>query len=196
VSIRAKDLPDTPRAMTNEPYKSSGEDFRIMGIEGSMTGTKLIFHATGEKTGGACVLYEVHWQPGDASEHHLHKLEDEGFYVIEGEFTLHGPTGAMTLKPGEWGWAPRNERHGYSVGPDGARVLCFQVPGSPLPDFFKIIADNDWRGGERYAGQELVDFNDWAESNFGFTVFDPAIYPPGQTVLESDVERERVGAES
>jgi quercetin dioxygenase-like cupin family protein len=186
---KAADLPAPRTPIRNEPYKSTGEDYRVMGIEGSMSGTKLIFHATGDQTGGSCVLYEVHWQPGDASEHHLHRLEDEGFYVVEGQFTLHAPDGEMTLQPGEWGWAPRNIRHGYSVGPEGARVLCFQVPGSPLPEFFKIMADRGWAGGiEGYTGKELVDFNAWAEGNFGFTLYDPVEYPPGQTVLDPEYQ--------
>jgi len=73
-------------------------------------------------------------------------------------------------------------------------MLCFQVPGSPLPEFFKIMADNKWAGGtEGYTGQELVDFNRWAEGNFGFTLFDPNEYPPGQTVLDPEY-RDQAGS--
>jgi quercetin dioxygenase-like cupin family protein len=188
MSTRAKDLPPAPRPMSNEAYKSSGEDYTIMGIEGQMTGTRMIFHATGERTGGACVLYEVHWQPDDASVHHLHSLEDEGFYVIEGSLTLHSPDGEIVLGPGEWGWAPRNVRHGYSVGPEGARVLCFQVPGTGLPDFFRIMSASGFSGpvDDEDPAVAWADFNRWSQENFGFTTYDPRAYPPGQTIPDGD----------
>ena len=154
----------------------------VVHADGQMTDTRLIFHAKGEPTNGSVSVFEVLWGPGDRSGHHLHRLEDEGFYVIEGHVTLHTPDGDIELGPGEFGWGPRNVRHAYSVGPNGARVLVVQVPGTDLYSFFKGIANvGDMRGEGEW--EELVT---WSEENFGAVWFDPVEFPPGQSILDGD----------
>jgi quercetin dioxygenase-like cupin family protein len=166
----------------NEQYKSAGENHVVMHAEGQMTDTKLIFHATGEQTNGAVLVTEIVWNPGDASLHHLHKLEDEGFYVIEGQLTLHTPGGDVHLSPGEFGWGPRNVRHAYTVGPEGARVLLIQTPGTQLSDFFKKASNV----GDLQGEGEFEQLAQWSEHNYGVVFFDPTELPPGQSITHDD----------
>jgi hypothetical protein len=44
--------------------------------------------ATSESTGGAYSMLHHTGAPGNAIPYHLHHVEDEAFYVLEGEFTF------------------------------------------------------------------------------------------------------------
>lgn len=179
-------LKPVPNPVKNEAYKSSGEDSVVMKVEGKMSDVKMIFHATGEQTGGACGLFEVFFAPNDASPHHVHRLEDEGFYVIEGQLTLHGPDGEIVLGPGEWGWGPRGVRHGYSAGPEGARALCFQIPGTGLHNWFRIMAAAEHDPFAEEGGFE--EWAAWSVENFSVDQLRLDEYPPGETILETERE--------
>jgi uncharacterized cupin superfamily protein len=60
---------------------------------------------------------------------HVHHDEDEGFYCLGGEITLHLPGDSVTLRPGDFFLAPRGVPHTYEVGADGARMLVTSTPG-------------------------------------------------------------------
>jgi len=184
----ALNLPPVDHTRSNEPFKSTGEDRLVVRVDGQMTDTTMIWHAKGERTNGAVAVFEVIWGPHDKSVHHVHTLEDEGFYVIEGSMTLHTPEGDVELGPGEFGWGPRYHRHAYSVGPHGARVLVVQVPGTDLYSFFKGSAEVGDLSGEG----AFDEWAAWAQENFGARVFHPAECPPGQSIV--DGERVPAGA--
>lgn len=171
-------LPPAPRRQTNRPFKSAGEDRLEIAGDAQMTDTTMIWHATSEQTNGSCQLAEIIWRAPDQSLHHIHELEDEGFYVIEGSMTLHGPDGDVELGPGEFGWGPRGVRHGYSIGPDGARVLMVQTPGTLLHEFFRA-ANAATPEGLTVDADALERFNAWAREEYGITFLDPVTDPPG-----------------
>ena len=174
----ALELPPASRQHTNRPFKSSGENRLEIEGDAQMTDTTMIWHATGEQTNGSVQLAEIIWRNPDVSLHHIHEFEDEGFFVIEGSMTIHGPEGDIELGPGEFGWGPRGVRHGYSIGPDGARVLMVQTPGTLLHEFF--------RSANEVSPEHLVDdpnalesFNAWSADQYGIHFFDPADVAPG-----------------
>jgi quercetin dioxygenase-like cupin family protein len=71
----------------------------------------------------------VRMHPGDMPPLHLHRNEDEGFHVLEGELTLFLPGREIHLTAGEFALAPRGIPHCYRVGEDGARVVVSSVGG-------------------------------------------------------------------
>ena len=92
-------------------------------------------------SGGA--LGPVHMdQPAGDMPLHVHRNEDEGFYVLGGELTLYLPGASVTLRAGEFFLAPRGIPHAYEVGPDGARVLVSSAP-SGFERFVAEVADLD-----------------------------------------------------
>ena len=46
------------------------------------------FLATGEETNGKYALWEAIVLPGGGPPPHVHSLEEEGFYILEGEITF------------------------------------------------------------------------------------------------------------
>lgn len=92
-------------------------------------GALMVFKATSEDTGNQFWLAEQTSNFGYASPVHVHSLEDELFYVLEGEISIeidgvmHRPTVGGTV------WAPRGLAHSYKVESDSARWLVMGTPG-------------------------------------------------------------------
>ena len=97
-------------------------------------GTPTWLRATAAQTGGALGLIEEVLPPGFESPYHVHRVEDESFYVLEGEMTfVHGAPGeeeSLRAGPGAFVFLPRGIPHGFRAeGPTPARVLVLVTPG-------------------------------------------------------------------
>jgi quercetin dioxygenase-like cupin family protein len=79
---------------------------------------------------------------GDRSPLHVHHDEDEGFYVLAGELTLHLPGSARTLRPGDYAVAPSGIPHAYAVGDAPAHVIVTCKPGG-FDRFVEAVAALD-----------------------------------------------------
>jgi quercetin dioxygenase-like cupin family protein len=80
-------------------------------------------------SGEALGLVHMDMPAGEMPPLHLHRNEDEGFYVLGGELTL--------FLPGDSFLAPRGVPHCYEVGADGARVLVSSAPSG----FERFVAE-------------------------------------------------------
>lgn len=108
-----------------QPYLNTREDsaFRFLGIP-------TLMRSTGETTNGAFGLME-HWMmpPGFASPYHTHHLEDEAFYVLEGEAAFVCDGKWLKAGPGTYVFGPREIPHGFKiVGTAPARMLLLCAP--------------------------------------------------------------------
>lgn len=56
---------------------------------------------------------------------HLHRSEDEAWYVLEGDATFYCGDEQFTAGPGAWVFLPRNVPHTFKVGASGGRLLTF-----------------------------------------------------------------------
>lgn len=68
---------------------------------------------------------------------HVHRREDEGFYVLDGEVTLYMPEQQVTVGPGDFFLAPRGVPHAYRVGDAPARWVVTSSPAG----FERFVAD-------------------------------------------------------
>jgi ketosteroid isomerase-like protein/quercetin dioxygenase-like cupin family protein len=93
-------------------------------------GLPTILRATGHATNGAFGLVENVMPPGFASPYHTHRLEDEAFYVLEGEMAFVCDGNWTAAGPGTYVFGPRNIPHGFKVlGEAPARMLLLCTPG-------------------------------------------------------------------
>lgn len=101
--------------------------------------------ATTESTGGAYSLCHQVSPPGAATPYHLHHVEDEAFYILEGESTFICDGKKTIAGPGEYLFLPRGIPHGIRVTGKGPTVmLIFAMPGTGF-------CGND--GGDGRAGE-------------------------------------------
>lgn len=100
-----------------------------------------IVKATTESTGGAfSLVYEVN-PPGHATPYHLHHIEDEAFYVLEGEFTFICDGKKTVLGPGGYIFLPRGIPHGIRVsGSVPSKMLILAMPGTGFVGMMQEMA--------------------------------------------------------
>jgi quercetin dioxygenase-like cupin family protein len=108
-----------------QPYLNTREEqaVRFLGIP-------TLVRATGDSTNGSFALIEQ-WEmpPGFASPYHRHQLEDEAFYILEGEVAFVCDGKWLTATPGNFFFGPRGIPHGFKVvGTTPARILIFASP--------------------------------------------------------------------
>jgi mannose-6-phosphate isomerase-like protein (cupin superfamily) len=95
-------------------------------------------HLSGEDTNGRFSLVEMLAPHGEQPPLHVHRDDDEGFYVIEGEVTLWYGDRRLELTAGDFALAPHGVPHTYRVeSEDGARMLVT----SSTAEFDRFVAD-------------------------------------------------------
>src|SRR4030095_11475333 len=93
-------------------------------------GLPTTLRATAKTTNGAFGLVEQVMPPGFESPYHTHHLEDEAFYVLEGEMAFVCDGDWTMAGAGTYVFGPRNLPHGFKVlGDTPARMLLLCTPG-------------------------------------------------------------------
>jgi ketosteroid isomerase-like protein/quercetin dioxygenase-like cupin family protein len=93
-------------------------------------GLPTILRATAQSTNGAFGLVEQVMPPGFGSPYHTHHLEDEAFYVLDGEMAFVCAGNWTIAGPGTYVFGPRSLPHGFKVlGDTPARMLLLCTPG-------------------------------------------------------------------
>jgi quercetin dioxygenase-like cupin family protein len=123
-----------------QPYLNTREDpaFRFLGLP-------TLMRSTGETTGGAFGLME-HWDmpPGFTTPYHRHHLEDEAFYILQGEVAFICDGKWLMGGPGTYVFGPREIPHGFKiVGDQPASMLILCAPS----------------GFERFVLEQATDIN-------------------------------------
>jgi quercetin dioxygenase-like cupin family protein len=90
-----------------------------------------IVKATTESSGGAYSMVYSTSPPGHETPYHLHHIEDEAFYVLDGEFTFIADGRKTVLGPGGYIFLPRNIPHGIRcTGSGPSTMLILAMPGT------------------------------------------------------------------
>ncbi len=91
-------------------------------------GHQVTCKAQGEETGGAYSLLEV-LITGKGPPQHIHKVEDEAFYVLEGEVNAQRGEETIQASPGAFILIPRGVTHTvWNTGSTPAKILVILSP--------------------------------------------------------------------
>ncbi len=101
-----------------------------------------VVKATTESTGGAySLLYQIS-PPGHATPYHLHRVEDEAFYVLDGEFIFICNGKPLVGGPGTYVFLPRGIPHGIRVSSSApATMLVLAMPGTGFVGMIQEMAE-------------------------------------------------------
>jgi quercetin 2,3-dioxygenase len=92
-------------------------------------GGVITFHADSTDTSGQFALLETKGGPGGEPPLHVHRNEDELFYVLEGQLKVLRGNEEITLGPGQSAFLPRNVAHTFKIASSYARFLNYITPG-------------------------------------------------------------------
>jgi quercetin dioxygenase-like cupin family protein len=94
------------------------------------------FLSTGKDTGDAFSLIHCYFRKGFTAPPHYHKLEDESFYLLEGEIDFYFGDKKVKAKAGEFVVLPRNVPHHFDLVTETAKALMLITPAG-FEIFFK-----------------------------------------------------------
>ena len=100
-------------------------------------GDMYTFLVTGEESGGAYFAMEALVPTGGGPPPHIHRREDETFYVLEGEVTFRLGDEEIVAGPGDFVHVPRGNVHCFqNRGEAMARIILTFTP-SGIEKFFE-----------------------------------------------------------
>jgi quercetin dioxygenase-like cupin family protein len=97
-------------------------------------------HVDGETSGGSLALIDERGRRGNMPPLHVHRRDDETFFVLDGEVTLFVGDEQIVLGAGQSALAPRDVPHAYRVESDEARWLVITTPAG-FDAFVREVAD-------------------------------------------------------
>jgi quercetin dioxygenase-like cupin family protein len=114
----------TPDAPANEPIALGPAEGEALWFLGTLVTLK----SSSETTGGRVAVMENYGARGSGSPLHVHRNEDEWFYVTEGELTFWVGGQVITAPAGSFVFGPRDIPHTFTVSSERARFLLVTEP--------------------------------------------------------------------
>jgi mannose-6-phosphate isomerase-like protein (cupin superfamily) len=103
------------------------------------------YKAFGPQTGGAFALLEQTVPPGHGPRRHVHRREEESFYILEGEFGFEVGQRHFVAGPGTFVLGPREIPHRFwNAGTSDGRFLLIISPAGLEPffeEFSRLLAE-------------------------------------------------------
>jgi mannose-6-phosphate isomerase-like protein (cupin superfamily) len=93
-------------------------------------GNDITVKISSSHTGGAFGVFEAQTQPFQGPPLHLHRDQDEWWYILEGEYRFEVDGQEIYARAGACVFAPRGSRHTFqSIGAVPGRIVTTVVPG-------------------------------------------------------------------
>ena len=103
-------------------------------------GGLITYLITGEESGGSYFTLIVDVGPEVGPPPHIHHLEDEQFYVLEGQLTYLVNDQTFQLNTGDFIHIPRGTVHSFKNGRKPSRLLATFSPAG-MEGFFREVGD-------------------------------------------------------
>ncbi|WP_137924378.1 cupin domain-containing protein [Cupriavidus sp. 2SB] len=116
-----------------------------------------------EATGGTISVIMASHKPGEGPPDHLHHMQEECFFIVEGTYELTAGDVTRTVGPGTIVYLPRGVVHSFkNVGTTVARMLDWSVPGGQ-DRYFTEISN---RAGTGFAGANIAQISEKHDTHF------------------------------
>jgi quercetin dioxygenase-like cupin family protein len=103
-------------------------------------GSLVTIKSSAESTDGRVAVIESYSPRGGGSPLHVHRREDEWFYVTEGELTFWVGGQVIKAPAGAFVYGPRDIPHTFEVTSDEARFLLVAEPAG-FEGFVRAVAE-------------------------------------------------------
>jgi quercetin dioxygenase-like cupin family protein len=95
---------------------------------------------TGAESGGSYFTLLANVQPNAGPPPHVHHLEEEQFYVLEGELAFSVGDQTFQVRAGDFVHIPRETVHSFKNGGTPARILATFSPAG-IEGFFREVGE-------------------------------------------------------
>jgi quercetin dioxygenase-like cupin family protein len=103
-------------------------------------GTSSFDFKVSAQDGGGIFVVENTLREKGGSTRHIHYMQDEWLYALEGEFLVEAGQTRSRLKQGDSIFLPRNVPHVWAyVGDQPGRILLVYVPAGKIEGFFREV---------------------------------------------------------
>jgi quercetin dioxygenase-like cupin family protein len=110
---------------------------KLKGVNANILDLKV----SGKDTNGELAIFEqTSISQGRGTPLHIHPLQDEVFYVIEGEYYLNVGNEKYHLGVGDSIFMPRNVPHAWTQVSDKGKMTVIFQPAGKMEDFFVTMA--------------------------------------------------------
>ena len=103
-------------------------------------GTLFTYLVTGAESGDSYFTLIVDVGPGLGPPPHIHHLEEEQFYVLEGQLTYAVGDQTFQVNTGDFIHIPRGTVHSFRNGPKPSRLLATFAPAG-IEGFFREVGE-------------------------------------------------------
>lgn len=101
--------------------------------------SRMLVKARATNTEGRFTVIEATNPPDSGPPSHVHRNEDEAFFILEGEYSFHFGSEVVHATTGDFVLLPRGLAHRYRVGASGGRVLMIFAPAG-IDAYFEELA--------------------------------------------------------
>lgn len=116
-----------------------GTSYKMKGVTLNNLDIKI---SASDTDGQLAVFEQTGFTPNGGPPLHVHPLQDEWFYVVEGEYLFRVGEDKYELKTGDTIFLPRQVPHAFIQRSEKARVIVSYLPAGKMEDFFKVT--NEW----------------------------------------------------
>jgi quercetin dioxygenase-like cupin family protein len=133
--------------------------------------------ATGAETDGKYAVVEVSSPPGGGPPLHSHSKETEGFYVIDGQFSIQFGDDKIVTKPGAFLHSKKGITHAYkNIGNSTGHLLLQYMPAG-FENFFAevgtLIENEETFSAPSVDAIDMTKIVRIADENYGLTIMMP-----------------------
>jgi quercetin dioxygenase-like cupin family protein len=111
----------------------TGEAYWVMG-------TRFTYLVTGTESGGSYFTLIVDVGPEQGPPPHIHHLEEEQFFVLEGQLTYSVGDQTLQVNTGDFIHIPRGTVHSFKNGTKPSRLLATFAPAG-IEGFFREVGE-------------------------------------------------------
>jgi quercetin dioxygenase-like cupin family protein len=110
------------------------------------------------ETGGNCLIFETAHAAGTRVPPHLHRWEDEAFYVLDGQYEILLGETRFTATSGAFAFAPRGTVHAFSNSGSGSgRMLVTVTPGTGHEGMMREAVELGKQSGKQLTPAQLKE---------------------------------------
>ena len=136
-------IDNTKTVSTDRQEKNGGRFMFVPADTGEaywVMGTLFTYLVTGAESGGSYFTLIVDVGPEAGPPPHIHHLEEEQFYVLEGQLTYSIGDQTFPVNAGDFIHIPRGTVHSFRNGPRPSRLLATFAPAG-IEGFFREVGD-------------------------------------------------------